>query len=106
MVINIRFEKGKRERISCYYKYDSDLMLRLKDVDIDETEQIRIHAANGVEEKAVNLDMIGEYLYKVDDSLLMTGNRLLLYVVVVGQDYLVTTQEVILELSDRAELPQ
>lgn len=105
-VINIKFKQGNRERISCYYRYDSGLLLQLTDVDIEETERIQIHAALSVEEKAVNLEMVGEYLFKVDDALLRSGKSILIYVVVVGPDYLATTQEAVLDLGGRAGLPQ
>lgn len=105
-VINIRFKQGNRERISCYYEHDSGLLLQLTDVDIDEAERIQIHAALSVEEKAVNLEMVGEYLFKVDDALLSSGKNVLIYVVVIGPNYLVTTQEAVLNLRGRAGLPQ
>lgn len=105
-VISIKFEQGKREQISHYYEHDSGLLLQLTDVDIEETERIQIHAALSVEERAVNLEMVGEYLFKVDDALPRSGKRILIYVVVIGPNYLVTTQEATLFLIRRAGLPQ
>lgn len=104
-VISVKFRQG-RARISCYYRHDSGLLLQLTDVDIEESEWIQVHAARCVEEKAVNLEQVGDYLFKVDDDLLKSAKRILLYVVVRGEDYLVTVQEIVLDLNERAGLPQ